>query len=151
MIRVYKEGQGIWARGVMAGTIGVTGLFAAVSTYQYCQENSYLGGNPIPYVALDGKSLQASDRILVTACGRCENSGMLFSEDRRTVGRRWGKAPVRIEPVDATMALSAGDWQAWALAPDGRRKEAARVVTVGKACDLVLSTAHGTLWYLLLR
>ena len=59
MIRVYKEGQGIWARGVMAGTIGVTGLFAAVSTYQYCQENSYLGGNPIPYVALDGKSLMA--------------------------------------------------------------------------------------------
>ena len=31
------------------------------------------------------------------------------------------------------------------------RKESARVVTVGKACDLVLSTAYGTLWYLLLR
>lgn len=101
--------------------------------------------------ALDGKSLQASDRILVTACGRCENSGMLFSEDRRTVGRRWGKAPVRIEPVDATLALSEGDWRAWALAPDGRRKEAVRVVTLGKACELVLSTAYGTLWYLLLR
>ncbi|MCH8193144.1 MAG: hypothetical protein IIA65_03890 [Planctomycetes bacterium] len=101
--------------------------------------------------ALDGKPLQASDRILVTACGRCENSGMVFSENRATVGRQWGRAPVRVQPVDATLALADGAWQAWALTPDGRRKEAARVVTVAKGCNLVLSTAHGTMWYLLLR
>jgi len=101
--------------------------------------------------ALDGKKLQASERILVTACGRCENSGMVFSENRATVGRQWGRAPVRVQPVDATLALADGAWQAWALTPDGRRKEAARVVTVAKGCNLVLSTAHGTMWYLLLR
>jgi len=48
--------------------------------------------------SLDGKpwvSLQDSSRILITACGRCENTGMEFSQDRRTVGTNWGGPPVQ--------------------------------------------------------
>jgi len=76
---------------------------------------------------------------------------MRFSADRRTVGRDWGQSPVLIEAVEATLALSKGTWQAWALTPDGCRKEAARVVTVERGCELLLSKAYGTLWYLLQR
>ena len=52
-------------------------------------------------VPMDGQPLDKSRRILLTACGRCENTDMAFSPDRRTVGRIWGKAPVRIEAVTA--------------------------------------------------
>ena len=31
--RLYKEGQGTWARGTLACLVGVTGLMAAVSVY----------------------------------------------------------------------------------------------------------------------
>ena len=53
-----------------------------------------------------------------------ENVGMKFSKDRRTVGRNWGKPPVRIQAVTlrARMASTrtAGPWKCVALGPDGR-------------------------------
>ena len=42
MIRIYKEGQGIWARGGLAFVIGVAGLFASVRSYQWLEEREYL-------------------------------------------------------------------------------------------------------------
>lgn len=42
MIRIYKEGQGIWARGGLAFIIGVAGLFAAVRSFQWLEEREYL-------------------------------------------------------------------------------------------------------------
>ena len=42
MIRIYKEGQGIWARGGLAFVIGVAGLFASVSSFQWLEEREYL-------------------------------------------------------------------------------------------------------------
>lgn len=73
----------------------------------------------IAVVSLDGAPLTGSRSILVTACGRCENTDMPFSPDRRTVGADWGRPPVRIEAVDATLALPPGRWTCKALAPDG--------------------------------
>jgi hypothetical protein len=69
----------------------------------------------VTVTALDGKSLDQSGRILITACGRCENTGMQFSEDRRTVGRNWGDAPVQIEAVEGRIVL-----------PESRRREIKR-------------------------
>jgi len=68
---------------------------------------------------LDGRPLDQSQAILIAACGRCENTGMRFSKDRRTVGRNWGEAPVCIEPVAATVDLPPGTWTCHALKPDG--------------------------------
>ncbi len=42
MIRLYKEGQGIWSRGLLATVIGGTGLLASVRTYQFLVENEML-------------------------------------------------------------------------------------------------------------
>ncbi len=50
---------------------------------------------------LDGRPFGKSKAVLITACGRCENTGMQFSADRRTVGRNWGKAPVLIEALES--------------------------------------------------
>jgi len=72
-----------------------------------------------------------SRKILITACGRCENVGMKFSKDRRTVGRgfppcgvpQWGHGPVQIEAVKGTVEIPRGPlWRCQALGPDGLAK-----------------------------
>ena len=85
--------------------------------------------------------------LLVTACGRCENTGMQFSADRRTVGRNWGRAPVQIETVDGQVVLPEGEWIGHALAPDGSMSQ--RVPIDGTV--LKLSPQYKTMWYLLER
>jgi hypothetical protein len=95
--------------------------------------------------------LEKRDRILVTACGRCENTGMKFSSDRRTVGRNWGQAPVRIEAVQGSMALPEGKWTCHALAPDGSPRQNVPVTYENGRGVLTLSPEYGTMWYLLER
>ncbi len=36
-LRMYKEGQGIWARGALATLVGVTGLYATVSFFAWLE------------------------------------------------------------------------------------------------------------------
>ncbi|HUU90669.1 MAG TPA: hypothetical protein VM238_05600, partial [Phycisphaerae bacterium] len=103
----------------------------------------------VTLVSLGGGPLDGAKAILVTACGRCENTGMQFSADRRTVGRNWGGPPVRIEPVEGRVALPAGRWQCHALAPDGTPKAPVPLEKTGDGkTTLVLSPKHQTAWYL---
>jgi hypothetical protein len=100
---------------------------------------------------MDQKNLSDSKKILVTACGRCENTGMKFSADRTTVGTNWGIAPVQIEPVSGWVALPAGAWTAVALKPDGTAGKPAIVETKGGKPVLLLSGEQQTMWYLLTK
>lgn len=100
---------------------------------------------------LDGDEDDAPQKLLVTACGRCENTGMQFSEDRQTVGRNWGDAPVRIEPVEGKLRLPEGRWICHALAADGSPKQEIRLSRDGKGEILEMSEQYGTMWYLLER
>ena len=100
--------------------------------------------------ALDQKWLDKSQKILITACGRCENTGMKFSEDRRTVGTNWGSPPVQIEAVEGSLRLD-GRWICRALGPDGLPKHDVVVSTEAGQSLLKLSAEHKTMWYLLTR
>jgi len=101
--------------------------------------------------ALDDAAMNESRKILVTACGRCENTGMIFSNDRRTVGRDWGEAPVQIEAVEAVLNLPDGNWKCRALGPDGMPSgNVPASDRYGKSL-LRLSPQYGTMWYLLTR
>lgn len=102
-------------------------------------------------VAMTVTALDDTDWVLVTACGRCENTGMQFSEDRRTVGRNWGQAPVRIEPVAGRLVLPPGRWTCHALAPDGAPKQRVPVTYEDDRGILQLSPRYATVWYLLRR
>ena len=106
----------------------------------------------VTLTAMDGLAMHASRRMLITACAKCENTDMRFTADRRSVGRNWGRAPVRIEPVSAAVALPAGHWTCQALSPDGLP---AHDVPVEKSDDgessVKLSPGHKTMWYLLTR
>jgi hypothetical protein len=97
------------------------------------------------------KAARANDYspLLITACGRCENAGMQFSADRRTVGRNWGQAPVRIEAVRGSLIVPDGKWTCYALAPDGSPKQQIPIAYENGRGTLALSPEYGTMWYLL--
>jgi len=110
---------------------------------------------------LDGAPWWNSKKILVTACGRCENTGMKFSGDRRTVGRDWGGPPVQIEAVEGTISIKvpAGQWRCQALGPDGMPSQQVAVriegeqnpARDGQRHTVELSPKYKTMWYLLTR
>jgi len=117
------------------------------------------GGFTHPHIdtvtVLDGRPLTRSDKILITLCGRCENTGMKFSADRRTVGRNWGRAPVRIEALDFRVSLPK-DWRkqfdCFALKPDGKRGDRVPIETTSEQFPCVdLHPKYKTMWYLLTR
>jgi len=95
------------------------------------------------------QALDHSKKILITACGRCENTAMKFSTDRRTVGTNWGGPPVRIEPVEGTITLPEGPWECHALAPDGMPAQQVPVSHDPEKDILKLSAKYKTIWYLL--
>ena len=95
--------------------------------------------------------LEESRKILITACGRCENTGMKFSQDRRTVGRKWGAAPVLIEPVEGTIALRQMPWRCQALGPNGMPKSEVPILSRDGESIIELSPKYKTMWYLLTR
>ena len=101
--------------------------------------------------ALDDAVVNDSRKILVTACGRCENAGMIFSDDRRTVGRNWGESPVQIEAVEAVLVLPDGRWKCQALGSDGMPSgNVPSSDRYGKGI-LRFSPQYETMWYLLTR
>ena len=106
---------------------------------------------------LDGRDLASARRVLVTICGRCENTGMEFSKDRRTVKWRWGTSPVRVEPVAATLYWIGGQgkpkWRCQALRPDGAPGADVPIVERGEGRSPAFDAdpKYGTMWYLLTR
>ena len=101
--------------------------------------------------AKPGQALEHSENILITACGRCENTGMKFSKDRRTVGRNWGGPPVRIEAAEGTIVVPKGRWICHALGPDGLPTCEVPVLHQDGQGILKLSPQYKTMWYLLTR
>ncbi len=101
--------------------------------------------------AMDQTELAGSKKVLVTACGRCENTGMIFSADRKTVGTNWGKAPVQIEPVTGWVNLPSGSWKCVALKPDGTSGSTVPVDIKDGKPVLRISGESKTMWYLLTR
>jgi len=105
----------------------------------------------VTVTALDREPLDQSEKILITACGRCENTGMKFFEDRRTVGRNWGGPPVQIETVEGTLVLPKGQWICNALGPDGLPKHKVAVSYLNSRGVLQMTPKYKTMWYLLTR
>jgi hypothetical protein len=104
----------------------------------------------VTLTALDKRPLNKSQKILITACGRCENTGMRFSEDRRTVGRNWGDPPVQIEAVEGTLPLH-GRWTCQALGPDGLPQHQVPISYKNGQGILQMAPKYKTMWYLLTR
>jgi len=107
----------------------------------------------ITFSSLDGAPLVTSKRILITACGRVENTGQEWNADRTSVGDKWGTAPTLIEPVRATIVLSRPKPDgARLLALDGHGRPVKKLpVERGplRGTQIALPGDPPTLWYVL--
>jgi hypothetical protein len=145
-----EDGAGFY---MVAGAAGVL----AGHTARFEQEtDGYASINSPDYAVitatpLDGVPWPQSSKILITACGRCENTGMKFSEDRRTVGRNWGRGPVQIEAVEGTVMIPIGNWRCQALRPDGLAGANVPVRYIDSRSYVDMSPRYKTMWYLLMR
>jgi len=145
LIWSVEDGKGLY---IAQGGAGV--LAGDTTRFARCQidDPAYAVITATP---LDGVPWLRSRKILITACGRCENAGMKFSEDRRTVGRNWGGAPVQIEAVKGTVEIPSGNWRCQALGPDGLAKTDVTVRSEDGRNFIDLSPQYKTMWYLLTR
>ena len=92
--------------------------------------------------------IEAENAFLISACGRCENSNMKFSESRDTVGNNWGHGPVQIETVSGRIDLKNANltgWKFYALKPDGSIAKELEI----KDNQIKLAPEYQTMWYLL--
>ena len=138
-----QDGKGLYvAKGDAGVLVGHTSRFGRVTDDVRITNPSYA---VLTITSLDGMFVWNGKKVLITACGRCENTGMKFSKDRQTVGRNWGGAPVRIEAVTGMVNLPTGQWKCQALGPDGTAK--CEVPIINSA--IKLSPEYGTMWYLL--
>ena len=107
--------------------------------------------------ALDGEDIASAKRILITATGDTENTEQTWtSENKVSVGRKWGKAPVLVEgpaadieftAFEPTVGTSKSKARAWALDETGKRRE--EIPLDGNR--LQIGPQHRTLWYEVVR
>lgn len=103
----------------------------------------------ITVVALDGKPLERSGHVLISAVGRVENTGMVWNADRTSVGRNWGDAPVVAEGIEARVTLGGNVKRAEVYALDGGGGRARAVACEAASGKLAvdLGPQWKTLWY----
>jgi hypothetical protein len=102
--------------------------------------------------ALDGRPLESSRRILITAAARIENTGQKWNDTRTSVADQWGTGPTLIEPVRGEITLNhvaAQKARLVALGGDGKPLKEWPVESKGTALKLVLPGDPATVWYIL--
>jgi hypothetical protein len=108
------------------------------------------GGAAIALLALDGRPLDESKRMVLVAVARVENTGMRFTADRTGL-TSWGRGPALAEYVPLTLALPGTGLRAQRLDPAGA-PIADLPVSVGPDGRAVLRLEHEpSLWFLLSR
>jgi hypothetical protein len=102
-------------------------------------------------VARDRATIADARELLLVACGRCENTGMTWNAKRTSVGARWGKAPVRIEAVEAKVVLRTSSSNVRIQRLDGRGQPAGEIPwkAANGAIEFTLGGANGSLWYVI--
>jgi hypothetical protein len=105
----------------------------------------------VTLTVMEGKLAGGRGRLLVTATGYVQNTGMKWKgEKKESVGRAWGRAPSLVEgiPCRLTLPRPAKQVRAWVLDSRGQRG-AALVVKPGKDGKAVLDFGprNRTLWY----
>ncbi len=104
----------------------------------------------LQYTVVENDNQIGAKRILITATGDIENTGMGWKNAAKTsVGRDWGKAPVLVEGPAAKIEMEPGrdnkkdKFKAWALDERGQRRAEIPVADG----VLEIGPRHRTLWY----
>jgi hypothetical protein len=72
-----------------------------------------------------------------------------MEEERVTLGRRWGNAPVLCEGIPATITLppTDGEIELFPLDERGERRKAVEVSVTSAGTKIQLKPEHKTVWY----
>ena len=97
----------------------------------------------VTLVAVDGRSVAASSKLLFTTVARSRNKGMMWTGDREGIVD-WGRGPTEVESVPCAVALPGRGWKATALDGGGRRRE-----TVEMSDGVFVAGTYRTVWYLI--
>ncbi len=104
----------------------------------------------VTLTVVEGRDFQSPGKILVTATGLAENTGMKWKDDAHSsVGRNWGHRPALVEGIPATIQLpvAASRVRAWSLDEHGQRRAALTVRDAQGRAALEIGPAQATLWY----
>ena len=99
--------------------------------------------------AADGRPLEKSARVLLTAVGNVENTGMGWNADHTSVGTKWGSAPTICEGIAGRVALKTGAKLAKVHALDGAGARVGDVPATVSGGQLAfeIGPRFKTLWY----
>jgi hypothetical protein len=97
--------------------------------------------------SLDGKPLEQSSRLLLTAVGSAENQGMVWNEARTSVGTQWGRGPTQVNGISAELTLPVRAEQVRALDGRGAPQGTVPISTEGNRTVVRIGPEHRTLWY----
>jgi Carbohydrate binding domain len=104
----------------------------------------------ISLTAVDAPDFASAGRVLITATGYAENTGMGWKNaEKSTVGRDWGTAPSLVEGIPATITLPvpAARVHVWALDERGQRKTELPVRDLAGKTAVEIGPRHQALWY----
>lgn len=97
---------------------------------------------------LDNRELSQSRHLLLTICGKAENTAMAWNAARTSIGRNWGHGPVQVEVIPATVTLSMpAIGHVWALDPSGLRKSEVSIAGNGEKSSFTVGPEYKTVWY----
>lgn len=98
--------------------------------------------------AMDGKPVEESERLLLVAVGKVENTDMGWNEEHTSVGRNWGTGPTRCEGIPAQITLRTKvDLEVYALDGRGFRTQALRGERTDDALTFTIGPQWQTIWY----
>lgn len=99
--------------------------------------------------ALDAKPIERSARILITACGRSENTAMKWNEKHDSLVS-WGGAPALTETISGVIELP-GDLVIFALDSGGTPAKRVISESAGDYTRFEIGPDYSTVWYLAIR
>lgn len=106
----------------------------------------------VTLIALDGKPIETSKRLLLAASGRTTREGVKWNKEHTGIYYQekdaWGTGENISEIVPLSLSLPGKEYRLSALTPAGMRSDITRVSKNGK---IETSAADRTLWYLLER
>jgi hypothetical protein len=99
--------------------------------------------------AVDGRSVSESRRMLLTAVGNVENTGMGWNTDHTSVGTQWGRAPTICEGIGAkvTISTSAKAIRVYVIDGSGVRAGEVPASVAGGKASFEIGPRYKTVWY----
>ena len=133
----------------------VTGFAPKVSDPRFTIESD-MDFASIHVASVDGLELERSGKMLILACSRVANTGMVCKKDVCSLGDQFGGPPTRVEPVACLIRLSGLEKNAaYILTPlDGTGsplQKGARLTAKENSLEIQLSEAGQTIIYSLVK